>query len=465
MSPQLAPRLAAGAAAVPSVGPAAPKQQATTDVGVLLASGCGTAVAAVCAAGIVSITGSAPGLWALLAVLTAGGLAWLLAGCFARLAQAVPSRAGLLAYLGRGLGRRAALLLTLPYLLASLFLVGSEASVVGQLLARTLGGPVPAYAVGFLFFTWLLCRQGVRLSLRLQALCTWLLLFALSGVALYVVADAAQRGLLVARLARPTPSLVAFITAVVQALFLFMGFELITSQGEPVSAPTLRTALRGSVLLLTLFYGLLSVALVASGLPDPHGATGPTLSTAAVPQLVLAEQAAGRAAVWTIAGLSLLASYTSFNGALLAFSRLAAALAALGYLPRRIAQLDSHSLLPRQALTALLLVGLLSTALVLRFDLLLPTILATAPLAALVYAGIAWAQQAPAFAALSHPRGRRALGRTLAILLATIALLSISALPTQPRLAHKVLGLIAAAYAASLFALAAPTLRRIRGSR
>ena len=103
-------------------------------------------------------------------------------------------------------------------------------------------------------------------------------------------------GLIVARLARPAPSLVAFITAVVQALFLFMGFELVTSQGEPVSAPTLRTALRGGVLLLTLFYGLLSVALVASGLPDPHGRR-PDLSTAAVPQLVLAEQAAGRAAV------------------------------------------------------------------------------------------------------------------------------------------------------------------------
>ena len=61
------------------------------DVGVLLASGCGTAVAAVCATGIVSITGSAPGLWACLAVLTAGGLAWLLAGCFARLARPSPA--------------------------------------------------------------------------------------------------------------------------------------------------------------------------------------------------------------------------------------------------------------------------------------------------------------------------------------------------------------------------------------
>lgn len=453
---------AQGSAERPASSPAA----APAGVGLLLASGCGTAVAAVCATGILSITSSAPGIWAGLAVLCGGGLAWLLANAFAFLGSHVPGRAGLFAYLGRGLGRSAALLLTLPYLLASLALVGAEAYVVGRLLARAAGGPDWPYALGFLICTWLLCRRGVKLSLRLQALCTWLLLSALALLALYTLLGGLQRGLLLPRLSAPVPSLLSFITAVSQALFLFMGFELVTSQDEPAPPATLAAALRGSVLVLTGFYALLALAFAASPLADRSGLTGPMdLAGGVVPQLALAEGAAGQPAVWLIAGLSLLASYTSFNGALLALSRLGAALATLGYLPARFAQIDATSLLPRRALLWLLVIGVVATFLVRSCDLLLPAILAAAPLAALVYAGIAWAQQARAFASAPRPRRRRLLGRALAPVLATIALGSLLALGETPQHARPVLILLGSAYAATLLSLFRPALRRWRGSR
>lgn len=428
----------------------------------LLASGCGTAVAAVCATGIVSLTGSAPGLWALLAVLCGGGLAWLLAGAFALLSGLVPGRAGLLAYLGRGLGRRAALLLTLPYLLASLFLVGAEACVVGRLLACASGGPAELFALLFLLITWLLCRRGIRLSLRLQGLATWLLLAALALVALYAIVEAQHAGRLWPRLLAPSPSLPAFLAAVSQALFLYMGFELVTSQSQPASPRSLRLALRGSVLLLTGFYGLLALALLASPL---RAADAVGLSSQAVPQLALAERVAGQPAVWLIALLSLLASYTSFNGALLALSRLAAALATLGHLPSSFAHIDGQTLLPRRALFSLLLFSLLSTAVVMQRDLVLPAILATAPLAAAVYAGVAWAQQAPAFSAAPRPRTRRWIGRALALGLLGVGLGSLVSLRAQPSLLRSVLSLLAAAYGATLLSLSLAALRRARGSR
>lgn len=451
-----------GSAALPESPPIA----APAGVGLLLASGCGTAVAAVCATGILSISSSAPGIWAGLAVLCGGGLAWLLANAFAFLGSHVPGRAGLFAYLGRGLGRSTALLLTLPYLLASLALVGAEAYVVGRLLACAAGGPDWPYALGFLLCTWLLCRRGVKLSLRLQALCTWLLLSGLALLALYTLADALHRGLLLPRLAAPVPSLLSFITAVGQALFLFMGFELVTSQDEPAPPATLRAALRGSVLVLTGFYALLALAFAASQHADRSGLTGATDPGGwVVPQLALAEGAAGRPAVWLIAGLSLLASYTSFNGALLALSRLGAALATLGYLPAGFAQIDARSLLPRRALLCLLLIGVLATWLVRSYDLLLPSILAAAPLAALVYAGIAWAQQARAFASAPRPRLRRLLGWGLAPLLATIALGSLLALGERPQHTRPVLILLSAVYAATLLSLSRPALRRWRGYR
>lgn len=462
-------RLAVASALPARPAPRTPSERAalsaTTSPALLLASACGTAIAAVCATGLLSLTGSAPGIWAGLAVLCGGVLAWLLANALAFLAAQVPSRAGLLAYLGRGLGRRAALLLTLPYLLASLFLVGAEASVVGRLLARAAGGPAALHAFGFIVITYLLCRRGIQLGLRLQALCTVLLMAGLALLALSSLAPALHTGSLWPRLFIAPPSLSGFIGAVSQALFLFMGFELITSQTQPSETGLLRGALRGSALLLTGFYALLALAFVASALADPAHIADLGGHGALVPQLALAEAAAGRPAVWLIAGLSLLASYTSVNGALLSLSRLMAALATLGYLPAQHAQIDAASLLPQRALRGLLLVALLATAVIHWGGLLLPAILATAPLAALVYAGLAWAQQAPVFASAPQPRRRRLVGRGLALVFTTIALGSIAALADQPTLARPVLILLFVAYAATLSSLALPVLRRFRGSR
>jgi amino acid transporter len=387
---------------------------ATIGPGLLLASGCGTAVAAVCASGLVALTQQAPGLWAVLAVLCGGALAFGLAHCLARLAEATPSSAGLIAYLARAFGRRAALLIALPYFLLSLFLVGAEATLAGQLASRLLPLPPLSLAVAFVVATWLLCRRGIQISLRAQALCTWALLTGLSLCALIRVCQAVAQGSLFASLTADSPSLSGFLAAVAQSLFLFMGFELVTSQTAPVPPGTLRRALLGSVGLLTAFYALLALALAA-------GDRSPLGPNATLPQLALAQQAAGLPAVATIALLSLLASYTSFNGALLAFSRLSAALASLGSLPRRWAQIDRGSLLPQRALSVLLGLCLLATVVVQRGDLLWPAIVAAAPAAALVYAALALARAALPSDQRS-PKSRLRLARGAARMLAALFL-------------------------------------------
>lgn len=429
---------------------------ATVDARRLLASGCGTAVAAVCASGLVVLTQQAPGLWAGLAVLCGGGLAWALARCLARLAEHIPGGAGLLAYLARPLGRQAALLLALPYFLLSLFLVGAEATLVGQLAAQLVPGPPLAFALAFVLATWLLCRRGVQISLRAQALCTWTLLAGLSLCALLSLAQVAVHGQLAARLWTPPPSSLAMLGAIAQSLFLFMGFELITSQTAPLPAATLRRALVGSVGILTAFYALLALAVAAWGVASLG-------SQPLLPQLALAQKTAGRPAVATIALLSLLASYTSFNGALLAFSRLSAVLASLGILPRSWAQVDGRSLLPQRALAGLLLLCLGATVLVHGAGLLLAVVVAAAPTAAVVYAAIAWARASlPAGAGPSTPnraRWHRAAAHTLSLILAGLAIAVLVSLPraadpeagvASSPAAGPVLRIVAAAYAVTL---------------
>src|SRR5262249_1766100 len=125
--------------AVPAMS--APSKAAVAGPLALLASGCGTAIATVCALSLVQLQRMLSGLWAVAAVLVAGLLCAVLARTFARLTEIVPSGAGLPAFLSRAFGRRLGLRLTLPYLVLMIALAGVEARIVGALLVGPLGLP------------------------------------------------------------------------------------------------------------------------------------------------------------------------------------------------------------------------------------------------------------------------------------------------------------------------------------
>ena len=131
----------------------------------LLAAGCGTAVASVCALGLVQIQRSLPGPWAVAAVVTAGAACAVLARALGRLGEVVPSGAGLPAYLSRAFGRRVGLRLALPYLFLMIALAGIETRIVGTVLGAALG--VPAWMCGLAFLLGdvgrLPCRSPPRL--------------------------------------------------------------------------------------------------------------------------------------------------------------------------------------------------------------------------------------------------------------------------------------------------------------
>jgi len=130
----------------------------------MVATSCGTAVAAVCALGLFHVERLLGGLWSVAAVLAAGLLSAALVRVFGRLATIVPSGVSLLAYVSRAFGRRAGIALAAPYLLLTLFLVGAEATIVGLVAARLGPVPAPVGALAFLLGTWLVCRTGVRVG-------------------------------------------------------------------------------------------------------------------------------------------------------------------------------------------------------------------------------------------------------------------------------------------------------------
>lgn len=382
----------------------------------LVATSCGTAIASVCALGLFQIERLLGGIWSVAAVLTAGVCCFGLARACGRLTDVVPSGAGPLAFVSRGLGRRAGLVLVLPYLLLTLFLVGAEAMIVGVVLSRLLSIPVAVGAIGFLVETWLLCRAGVRISYRAQALATWSLIGGLVVLSLLALADSANRGALVACLLPSPPGCGAFVAGVGQALFLFMGFELITSQAEIAAEPgCVRRALGVSVVVLAGFYATVSLGFSCLSMPDG-------VSDEIIPQLAVAEQSGGIPALIVMGLLSLLASFTSFNGALLTLGRLTAALASQGILPRSLGRIEPRSLVPRGALLVLLLLALAATGLVVYCEALRPSILAAAVSAAVLYAALVCVRERPPFLEVQRHRLLRLASILLAGGLLTLAI-------------------------------------------
>jgi APA family basic amino acid/polyamine antiporter len=319
----------------------------------LVATGCGTAIACVCAVGLLELERHLGGVWSVAAVLVAAGLCLALARVLGRLSAVVPSGVGLLAFLSRGLGRRRALLLMFPYLLLVLALVAVEARIVGAVLARLLPVPPLGGSLAFLVGTWAVARTGARPGLRAQAAATWALMGGFALLAVTALVRAGRDPAFWGRLLPVAPSPGAFAGGVGQALFLFMGFELVTTQTELVRTPqAIAAALRRSVLVLAAFYGVAAL-----------GMTAVAPGEAATPQLLLVPAAAGTIGAAGIGLLCLLASFTSWNGALLTLSRLVYALAAQGFLPRGLARMDSRRLVPPNALLALLAAAVLLTLL------------------------------------------------------------------------------------------------------
>ncbi len=370
----------------------------------LVATGCGTAIACVCALGLGEIERRLGGLWSVLAVLGAALLCAALARALARLTMVVPSGAGLMAFLSRGLGRRWGLLLMLPYVALVIALVAVEARIVGAVSARLLSVPPALGAVAFLVWTWAVARGGVRLGLRAQAVATGVLIVGFALLAIAGVIGAAGRPDFFSHLLPPRPSPLALLGGIGQALFLFMGFELVTNQVELVRAPgVIGSALSRSVQLLTVFYAVVALGFTTiAHAPQQTGlaADGDWLT----PQLGLGAATASPLGAAAIGILCMLASFTSFNGALLTLSRLVYALASQGLLPRRLARMDSKRMVPPDALAVLLAASLVLTFLLSSRALINAVLAGSAAAAGLVWAAAVAVRERPPFVESGRPR-------------------------------------------------------------
>lgn len=376
----------------------------------LNAVGSGTAMASVCVIGLLQMQQLVGGIWSLVAVGIAACLCSIVAAALARMAQKLPTGAGLLAYTAKALGRRFAVLLIVSYMLLLLFMVGVEALVIGIMIAHVTPVPALVGALAFVFVTWVICRRGINLGYRIQTLATVSLFICLVTLSMLAVVSAAIDGNLDSKLLTSSPSIAAMGAAVGQAVFLFMGFELVTSHAEVASSANVSRALRLSVLTLTVFYGVVSLGM--SCLEELPALTGDNL---VVPQLALADNANHPAVMPITVVVCLMASFSSFNGALLGIALFTRALARQGALPKRLSKVDPKTMTATTALNAILCASVMFTIAVHLLSIYQAAILTAAVVAAFVYGAACWTREQKPFREPNRPGWMRIVGALFAL--------------------------------------------------
>jgi amino acid transporter len=297
------------------------------------------------------VAGYALGDGSWIAVLVAGLLVLLVAGSFAELNGMFPSAAAIRVYLQRGYQDRFALSVSFLYVFVVVVVLGAEAYVLSQALSALIPAVPPlVWVAALLVLTALLNLRGVAVAGRFQDVVTYAVVASIFVISFIAFAHAG----------RPWRPLGAggfsgVVQAVAVGVFLFVGFEWVTPLAEEVAGE--RLIARGmyvAVALLTVAYAVLTVAM--------GHVLGRAELASPIPQILFAGRVAGAFGAWWLLAVSLGASATTFNAGFTAASRFLYATGREGVLPRWFARLDLRTLVPRNAIWALLALAVASTA-------------------------------------------------------------------------------------------------------
>jgi len=302
------------------------------------ATSAGLAFAAFDYLGVVSVLAYAPGASAALAILVGGVLVLLVSGIFAELNGLYPTAAGIRLYLGRALGNRTALSVTLTYMTTVVLVIAADAFLIGAAVRHVLGEPralAYVWIVALLGLALASNLKGVRLAGWVQTIVTYTVL---TGTAVLSVIAAAHSG---RTFHRPFDlfgkGAFSGVQAVAFALFLYAAFEWVTTTAEEARRP--------AVITRALFIAPVAIWLVTTlfALAMTHLLPFSEVHHSAYPQLLLGNAALGTVGELWMLALTLLTALNTFNGGFLVASRFIYAAAREGNLPRQFALLNLNA--------------------------------------------------------------------------------------------------------------------------
>jgi basic amino acid/polyamine antiporter, APA family len=292
----------------------------------------GLAFAAVNFLGMAQLLDYISGPLSPIAVLAAGLLMLGARALYAELNGMYPTAAGIRLWMSRAMNDRLALSITLTYMTAIVLVIAADAFIIGEAIAYAFGnGRVVAIiyvALLLVLATWLNLR-GIRLAGRAEQVVT----------SVVVVATVAVGAVAIVHHGATPPGPVSGgspVQALILGIFLYTGFEWVTTNAEEVVQPKIiPRAMLAAVIVLAVSQTVFTVAMGVT--VGAHG------RTTAYPQLLAAQRAMGHAGLLLMLGVTALTAVNTFNGGFVTLSRFIYAVAREGKLPRPLTRLNDRA--------------------------------------------------------------------------------------------------------------------------
>lgn len=296
----------------------------------------GLAFAAINFLGLAQLLAYVSGPMSWLAVVAGGVVVLAVRSVFAELNGMYPTAAGIRLWMARAMPDKAALTITLTYMVAIVLVIAADAYIIGEALAYAFGNG-KLIAVGYvaallMLATWLNLR-GIKLAGAAERIVTAIVVLATVAIG---VAAIAHPGHLAPHATLGAGGSSSPIQALVLGIFVYTGFEWVATNAEEVTeSRIIPRAMLVAVLVLAGSQAVFAVAM---------GATldGASLGTA-YPQLLVAQQALGHAGMLVMLAVTALTAVNTFNGGFVTLSRFIYAVAREGKLPRPLTRLNDRA--------------------------------------------------------------------------------------------------------------------------
>jgi amino acid transporter len=285
-------------------------------------------------AGIVAY---AAGSLAWLSIAVAGGLALLAWGFYGELNGLYPTAAAVRRYMSRSMDDRVALVITFTYLSTIILVIAADAFIVGSAIAHVLGEPswlVGVYMALLLAAATVANLRGLVVAGALQDVATFTVVAATAVVGAVALAHHPTAAAHLAA-AQRHGGFFGFVQAVALGVFLYGGFEWVTTSAEEVRSPELVP--RGMAISVVVLFGC--CALATEGMLRLLSRSE---LNSAYPQLFLGRHALGAFGYGLMCVVTAVTALNTFNGGFITASRFIYATAREGSLPSGFARLNAY---------------------------------------------------------------------------------------------------------------------------
>lgn len=350
----------------------------------LISASAGIALASSDFPALIKAASQAGGWSIVFVILCAGLVTGLVALSFAELAGMYPTAAGVRVYTKKAFGDTASLTITVFYVFFSIIIASAETYIFSAVL-HALSPALSArlWVLIFLVVAIAMNILGIEIAGALQDMLTYLMFAGIIGLSLYAIFSVHFS---IAHVPFAPTGIGGFAAAAAIAIFVYTGFEWTTPLAEEVSSgkSVLSYSLPIAVALLTVIFALFAFATM--GTVPLHNLVG-----SPVPHLLFGQSVAGRIGLYFMAGISFLATMTSFNAGVMGNSRLIYALAREGSFPKFMSRLHPKYFTPWIALLIIFsIVAVFSVTIAMTRRFMVP-ILVAASIETLMYAIISFA--------------------------------------------------------------------------